>query len=250
MATEIPLSTYKADAPGGLYQFLSGLRFFLAGWRVLLRNPPLLALSLVPVLLTIVLLSSLAFGSVWAIGNLLGEPADELSAGLKFMMQVIVLFAALFIGVVLYLPLTRVILAPFTESLARRTHATVYATPLPLSEMHWMRAMWEGLKLVSLQIVLALFIVLISIFVPVIGPIIGFLAGTVFCAMDFLDIPLSARGLPMRRKFRCLWDNKAVALGFGTVGYLMLLIPLINLLALPAGIIGATILCERLRASH
>ena len=43
-----------------------------------------------------------------------------------------------------------------------------------------------------------------------------------------------------------IWRNKSLALGFGAAAYLMLLIPVINMLALPIGVIGATLLIDAL----
>ena len=43
-----------------------------------------------------------------------------------------------------------------------------------------------------------------------------------------------------------IWRNKSLAIGFGAAAYLMLLIPVINMLALPVGVVGATLLIDAL----
>jgi uncharacterized protein involved in cysteine biosynthesis len=50
----------------------------------------------------------------------------------------------------------------------------------------------------------------------------------------------------LRKKLGMIWRNKSLALGFGAAAYLMLLIPVINLLALPVGVVGATLLIDSL----
>ena len=60
------------------------------------------------------------------------------------------------------------------------------------------------------------------------------------CLMDFLDVPLSLRGLNTGEKLTFYWNNRAMFLGFSFAGWLMLHVPVVQLLAFPIGIIGAT----------
>ncbi|MGH9936621.1 MAG: EI24 domain-containing protein, partial [Blastocatellia bacterium] len=57
---------------------------------------------------------------------------------------------------------------------------------------------------------------------------------------------LSTRGLRLRKKLGVIWRNKSLALGFGAAAYLVLLIPVVNMLALPVGVVGATLLIDAL----
>jgi uncharacterized protein involved in cysteine biosynthesis len=50
----------------------------------------------------------------------------------------------------------------------------------------------------------------------------------------------------LRKKLGVIWRNKSLALGFGAAAYLMLLIPVVNMLALPVGVVGATLLIDAL----
>jgi uncharacterized protein involved in cysteine biosynthesis len=45
-----------------------------------------------------------------------------------------------------------------------------------------------------------------------------------------------------------IWRNKSLAIGFGAAAYLLLLIPVVNLLSLPVGVIGATLLTDALES--
>jgi CysZ protein len=233
---------YNPRAANPLYHFTKGLRFFFAGLPLLFRHPALLGLSLIPVLLTLVLLGALSVGGAWLAGDLL---ADTFGAQWRVFAQAVIVVLALVLGYFLYLPLARVLLAPFSEALSRRTHLLTTGARYG-SQLHWARAMWEGLKLVSLQLTLLLTVFIIGIFLPPIGAPLGILVAVFVCGLDFLDVPLSARGLPLRKKLGVIWQHKALALGFGLAAYLMLFIPFINLLALPVGVIGATLLTDQL----
>jgi CysZ protein len=243
-------ATYNSRAANPLYHFIYGVRFYLAGWSLLFRNLPLIGFSIIPIVLTIILLGALAAGSVLAVGQLFADNSPLFGDNLRLLAQTAVLLLVLFVGFLLYLPLARVLLAPFSEALSRRAHAIIHGNTMSSSNLGALRAMWEGAKLVALQLVGGVLALIVSLFIPVIGPVIGILLGSIFCSMDYVDVPLSARGLPLRRKLSVWWQHKSLALGFGAIGYLLLLVPVINLFSLPAGIIGATLLTGRIERDH
>lgn len=218
------------------------MRFYFSGLRMLVRNPALFALSLIPIALTVVLLLSLAFGCAWLIGDwFAGLLGDQWRWGV----QLAVFLLALLLGYFIYLPLARVLLAPLSELLSRKTHFVSTGTEFN-SGFGWIRAIWEGIKLVLLHLAIALTALALSILFPPIGAPLGILTAIFLCGLDFLDVPLSARGISLREKLGVVGRNKSLALGFGTASYLMLLIPGVNLLSLPVGVVGATLLTDQL----
>jgi CysZ protein len=239
------LQNYRPHAANPLYHFGWGMRFFFAGLRMLIRHPALLALSLIPIALTVLLLLSLAFGCAWLIGQLFSELFGN---DLKLLAQAVIFLLALLLGYFAYLPLARVLLAPFSEILSRKAHAISTGTEYQ-SGFSWGRAIVEGLKLALLHIAIALAALALSIIFPPIGTPVGIVVATFLCGLDFLDVPLSARGIPLGKKLGVIASNKSLALGFGAASYLMLLIPGINLLSLPVGVIGATLLTDQLELS-
>jgi len=50
----------------------------------------------------------------------------------------------------------------------------------------------------------------------------------------------------LRKKLGVIWRIKSLAIGFGAAAFLMLLIPVFNMLALPVGVVGATLLIDAL----
>lgn len=218
------------------------MRFFFAGLRMLIRQPALLALSLIPIILTLVLLVSLALGGSWLIGQMFsGLIGDQL----RWLAEVVIFLLALWLGYFIYLPLARALLAPFSEALSRKTHAINTGEAIR-SNLGWGRAMLEGLKVALLSLSIALAALVFSILFPPVGAPLGIVVAISLCGLEFLDVPLSARGLPLGKKLGVLGRNKSLALGFGAAGYLMLLIPGVNLLSLPVGVIGATLLADKL----
>ncbi len=231
------------DSSNPLNQFWQGVRFFFAGLPLLVKHPRLLTLSLIPIAVTVALLLALAFGSAWLMGLLLLNVSDEW----RRFFQVIAFLLALLLGYSLYLPLARVLLAPFSEALSRHAHVLTHGAVTYQSSVGWARAMWEGLKLVALQLVVLLLGFVLGFALPVLGHLLWIVLAIATCGLDYLDVPLSARGLPMRAKLKLLWQHKALTFGFGLAGYVLLFIPVINIFSLPVGVIGATLLTDRLR---
>ena len=224
-------------------ELVTGFKAFFAGASLLRRHSVLIWLSVIPIIGTLALIALLAFGSVWLVsGWFAGVPSE-----LRGVLQAVIFFAALFLGLSLYLPIARVLLAPFSEALCRKTIQVADLGWVQFEKPSALRAIWEGLKLVTLQIIVLIVGGLLSFILPVVGHLLWLATIIVLCGMDFLDVPLSARGLTLREKLNLLWKYKFMAFGFGLAGYLTLLVPVVNLLSLPVGVIGATLLTARMR---
>jgi CysZ protein len=237
--------SYDNRTSNPLYNIVWGVRFFLLGLRTLVRNPVLLSLSMIPMLLTLVLLMGLISGAALMVGWLIG---DAVRAEIRIAAQVVMFALTLVIAYFLYLPVARVLLAPFAEALSRKTCAISSSRKLSQNNQGWARAMWEGLKLVIFQLAVALAALALGLAFPPVGAPVGIVVAIFLGGLDFFDIPLSTRGLRLRNKLGVIWRNKSLALGFGAAAYLMLLIPVINMLALPVGVVGATLLIEALES--
>jgi CysZ protein len=240
--------SYDPQRKGFFYHLNSGLRFFFAGFPVLFGNPSLLALALIPVVLTLGALIAIVWSSVWFIGWMIGPDLPPYSNDLLHLAQALVLLVALFASYLIYLPLARVLLAPFSEAISRRTRK-VLGLKQELAAVGWGRAMVEGAKVVALQLVLFLIAFVVGVvFPPIAGPI-GLVMAICFVSLDYLDVPLSVKGLRLRDKLGVLARNKALSTGFGAAGYLILIIPVVNLFSLPVGVIAATMLVDSLKES-
>lgn len=237
------LQNYRAHRANPIYHFIWGLKFFFAGLRVFVRHPSLLALSLIPIGLTVVLLLLVAFGLAHLIGEMV---ASFLGEELRLPVQAIIFVLALMLGYFLYLPLARAFLAPFSEAISRQTHKLSTGNSGFRSDANWIRAVTEGLKVALLHIVAGSAALLLSLAFPPVGAPVGIVVAIFLTGLDFLDVPLSARGMPFGKKLGIIGRNKSLALGFGAASYLTLLIPGINLLLLPVGVIGATLLTDQI----
>jgi len=238
--------TYNPDSGGIIYNIRWGIRFFIMGFRMLARHGSLMGLSLVPIIFTIVALFSLAAGSAWLIG-LIFETA--MIGGVRVLVQMAVFLIALIAGYFLYMPLARILLAPLSETLSRRTHLINTGQSGFGASPGWRRAMLEGVKLISFQALIIVAVMGTGLALPPVAALAWFVLATFLAGLDFLDVPLSARGIPLGRKLKTLWQNRSLAVGFGLAAHLMLIIPGLNIVLLPAGVIGATLLIDALDAN-
>jgi uncharacterized protein involved in cysteine biosynthesis len=229
-----------------MHFFLSifrGASYFFRGIGKLFRHPTLFALALIPIVLTIVLIVALAWGGAYLLGNWL---AQNVGMGLtdRLLLQTLVVLATLFLAYLIYLPLTRIFLAPISERLSLRTTKLTGQQTIAENELLFFRAIGEGLKLVALQLIVVAIILPLTILLPPLGVPLGIVAAICFCGVDFLDVPLSLRGYNFRDKWRWWKQNFPLVLGFSLAGYVLLHIPLVNLLTLPVGVVGASLLVD------
>jgi CysZ protein len=84
---------------------------------------------------------------------------------------------------------------------------------------------------------------LILSFIPVINilaPIFWFLFGAWMLALEYLDYPMGNHGILFAEQRDKLRQRRGLALGFGSVILVMTFIPVVNFLAMPVAVAGAT----------
>ena len=70
----------------------------------------------------------------------------------------------------------------------------------------------------------------------------GWVPGVPLLALEYADYPLGNRGLSFRDQRQLLRQHWPLTLGFGGMVLVLTLIPLLNFLAMPAAVIGATLM--------
>ena len=148
--------------------------------------------------------------------------------------------------------IAQIIGQPFYERISDRIEHQLGA-PLAGADAAWWRtfprASLESLLLLGLTLVCTAPLFLLGLF-PVLGqtvvPVVQALVAGFFLAVELLAIPLERRGLHLAGRLRFVWRHRAQTLGFGVTAFLLFLIPLMNLLAMPGAVVGATLLVRRL----
>ena len=88
-------------------------------------------------------------------------------------------------------------------------------------------------------------ILILSLLVPLIGPFLWFTFTAWTLALEYLDYPMANQGLGARAIRRRLRARPVLSLGFGAATAALTLIPVVNFIAMPSAVAGATVLWIR-----
>ncbi len=219
------------------------MRFFLAALPYALRTRGVKRHIAVPIVITIVLLVVLVVGVFLLTNWLIGPAGDGTTAQIgRTLLQVIIVVALLVGAYLLFFPLARVLLAPFADKISERVEALALGEP-PSSEFELApaatdaaRALVEAIKMLAFQASISLPLLLI----PVAGPPLAIMAGVFFNGLGAMDIAMGRKRMGLREKLRFARAHLGFVLGLGATIYLVMLVPFVNLLAIPLGAVAAT----------
>ncbi|GAT68358.1 EI24 domain-containing protein [Planomonospora sp. ID91781] len=240
---------------GVIRSFTGGMGFFLQGLRWVARHPGWWLFGLIPALIVFVLYAVGLYFLGTSAGDLAGwlTPfADGWDEGLRntfrIMVGVVVFGAGLVLAVVTFAAVTLVVGEPFYEKLSEQVERTYGEVPTGHELPLW-RSIPRSIKdsLVTLAYVLLFTVPLFFLgFVPVIGqtvvPVLGAMVSGFFLTVELTALAMERRGLARRSRFALLRGDKALALGFGVLLFLLFLIPLGAVVAMPAAVAGAAIM--------
>lgn len=142
------------------------------------------------------------------------------------------------------------IAAPFNGLLAERVEKMVNpggGIQPPPAESSWRDLLFSPLaelRKLLYFIGWAIPVVVVS-FVPaanVAAPVLWVVSTSWMLALEYADYPLGNRGLNPQAQRQLLRQHRLLALGFGGMTLLLTLIPVLNFLAMPAAVVGATLM--------
>ncbi|MGI8904912.1 MAG: EI24 domain-containing protein [Candidatus Sumerlaeaceae bacterium] len=234
--------------------FFSGVHYPLRAAIFILRHPSLWPYCVIPLLINTALVIGLVFWlhgytDTWFEHHLTGTSWYwvALRKAAEWFSVVLVIVAALIAFVIL----GSLVALPFNDLLSERADKIVTGWRdtsqhgVGRKAWHLVVTLVQESKRLSVYGILAALLLVLS-FVPPLAPFTTaaqlFLAA-MFFAVDYLSYPLERRGVLLAR------DKKAFAhshfgasLGFGATMTLIALIPLVNFLFLPLGVVGGTLL--------
>jgi CysZ protein len=232
-----------------LRDFTSGIGFFAQGFGWVAKNGRWWAFGLIPALI--------AFAVYVVALVYLGTNAAELAAFLtpfadtwgwrdlfRTLVGIAVFIGGLAVAVLTFAAVTLVIGEPFYERLSSAVDVLEHEVEQP-----WWRTLPRSIRdsLVTLCYVLMFTIPLFILgFVPVVGqtvvPVLGAAVSGFFLTVELTTLALERRGMARKQRFALLRANKASTLGFGVAVFLLFLVPLAAVIAMPAAVAGAALL--------
>ncbi len=230
---------------------LSGASYFVEGVK-LIWHPSLRIYILVPLLVNCVLFVLLTS----AMFTYLSETIDGFMSDLPSWLAPLTWIAWIVIGVLLLIVygysfnmITNVLAAPFYGLLAEKAEEIMTGHPLPPEPLIQMiprvfsREISKLIYFLLRGILVTLVIVLIAT-IPLIGmlaPVIGLAWGAWSMTVQYSDYPADNHQKSFKILRKKLWKKMFSSFGFGGMVMACSVVPVINIFAMPAAVVGGTI---------
>ena len=233
-----------------LKDFLIGFAYPWRGLGVLFQ-PRLRRLAWWPIVINAVLFSLALYFLVIEINQWITDLLPGWLGWLEWLLWPLFMLIALAATLFSFARLANLIAVPFNARLCRTLMRMRPDDPLTQAaeKQTWRNDLrLIGHEVLKLAAYLAWFVPLLALsFVP----FVGFLAqvvllyfGVYWCALEYMDYPLSEAGTSMRKLRARLQEQRFLTLGFGAAQLLLSMTPVINLMAVPSGVVAATRLCQ------
>lgn len=245
-----PYAARVAEAEAERVGFLRAAAAPWQGLYFLIRTPRAWPLAIVPVLVGTVLIAILASLSIGVlapkVGELIGPTKSWWGEVGRIAAQVLAAMFGILLGLMSAALLSQPLSAPALERLVRlreRELGLPARRPTSLLVDMWRSARGALIGLVGITLVVLLTSIdfLVPGSTPFVLPIKIAVSG-IFVSWDLLDYPLSVRDMRLRDRLAWIGSHKAEVMGFGMSLAAVFLIPCMQLLLLPAGVVGATAL--------
>ncbi|GAB1262260.1 sulfate transporter CysZ [Aurantivibrio plasticivorans] len=222
----------------------SGIKYFLDGVN-LLKHPKLRSFLIIPILINTIVFFLITGAFFHYFDQLLNYLLGWLPDFLEFLAWIAITVLGVLIAVFYgycFSAITNIIAAPFYGILAERTEEIASGVEIPDETLSQLIPRTIGRELTKLWYFLwRSLIVFILSFVPVIGPVLAIIWAMWSMAIQYSDYAADNHQTPFS-VFRSLLRQRLWStLGFGGIVMLCLMIPIINILVMPAAVIGGTL---------
>jgi len=226
---------------------LLGIRYFGRGLS-LLSNKGLKRFIAIPILINALLMMALIyFGGGWLLDKV-GWLVDLFPSWLSWLTWIITPVAALtIISMTLYFfsAVLNLIAGPFNGLLSEAVETKIVGAEIPDETLgeQVSRTLQRELKKLGYFLPRYLGLLVIS-FIPVINivsPVLWFMFGAWVLTLQYLDYALDNNGHSFADLHQALKLQPLTTLGFGFVVAVGFMIPIVNLLVMPAAVCGATL---------
>ncbi len=231
-----------------LKNFVKGSSFVLRGFK-LITKPGLKRYVIMPLLINSVVFSAVILFGAHLFEDLINSLLPDWLGWAEWILWP--LFAIIAMGIVFFTftLLTNLLGAPFNGYLSAAVENLVAGQKpdsgpggsLLLEILKSIRA--EGRKLLYFLIwAIPILILMVVPFTSAIGAALWILFGCWMLCIEYADYPMANHNLSFNDQRQLLRARRTMALGFGATVMLMVLIPVINFIAMPVAVAGATVM--------
>lgn len=228
-------------------QFKQGFKYLLSGFKLILK-PGVRFYVLIPLLINTVLFT----GAIIYGASSLSDLIDKLLAQwewlewLTWLLWPIFVIVALTIVFFCFSIIANLIGAPFNGFLAEAVERKLTGKDIENNDQPLIKIITLAIKsefqkfLYFIVRALPLLILFIIPMVNVAAPLIWFLFSAWMFAIEYADYPMGNHDILFKQQREKFNSNRQLAFGFGSGVMLLTMIPVINFLAMPVAVAGAT----------
>jgi CysZ protein len=237
---------------------LTGANYLIQGFNLIMR-PGLRRFVLIPLLVNTIIFSLLAWFGITQFEELINWllPEESWLAFLRWLLWPLFALTMVLVIVYSFTVLANLIAAPFNSQLAEQVELMLSGSTPEQATGSVMKNLIPTLKseLGKLGYFLIRAIPLLILFaipgINIIAPFLWLLFNAWFLALEYADYPMANHNLDFKAQHASLKATRLTSLGFGGGATLLMMIPVINFLAMPAAVAGATVYWhEQLRKSQ
>jgi len=225
---------------------IKGALAFLAGLKLLFARQELRSLLWRMLGLLFVFMLLLSTAAYWTVGYLAELWVPQGDAWywqlVGWFIWLLALLLALISGVIAYVTLGSAAVAPWLDELAGRTEMLTGAQLRPVS-LPWSMLVLQSLSN-SLRPLMELLVwggvALLFFWLPPVATAIWSYGCVRFLMFELIDTPASRREWGFSSRKQQLSENRWFYLGFAGLAALLLMVPVLNLVVIPAAVVGLT----------
>ena len=245
-----PGTCFTALKSSGMQDFIKGFKYLFSGFQ-LITKPGIRLYVLVPLFIN----SLLFAGGITYGAHLLGGFIDWLVAQwpwiewLEWLVWPLFLILSLTIIFFCFSIIANLIAAPFNGFLAQAVESSI--TNITRHDDDTNLAALPGIIIAATKsearkflyfVVRAIPLLLLFLipFINVAAPVLWILFGAWMLALEYIDYPLGNHGIDFPDQRKTLSNKRKLAFGFGFGVLMITLLPVINFVAMPVAVAGAT----------
>ena len=259
--------TASHNKPGLMTQLVQGFGYLMRGFR-LIRQPGLRRFVVIPLSINILIFGSLIWALIGAAGSLMSWFSGSLDLGflgdwavIQGLIWVIQLVLWMVLGVGLLVTVfytfslvANFLAAPFNSLLAEKVEKHL-AGELVQGEESWMHALRSIPHVMASEVFKLLYLLMwmiplvtlwfLTLFIPglnLLSTAAWLWFGAWLLSLEYVDYPAGNHGLTFPKVRKLMKQHRPSAIGFGGAVTLMTSIPVLNLIAMPCAVAGATAL--------
>jgi CysZ protein len=246
--------------PSAVKDLFSGAGYLVRGIAWMARHPAQWLFGLIPALIVLTVYAAALVFLAFEIDGLAGWVtgfadgwSDAARTSARVVAGIAIYGSALFLAVITFTAVTLLVGDPFYESIAVRVEESQGGAP-PEPDVPLLVQIGRAVKdtLIIGAIALGFAVVFFACgFLPVVGqtvvPVVAALVSGYFLAGELTSVALERRGILRKERFARMRGDRPLVVGFGATTFVVFLIPLGAVLAMPGAVAGATLMArERL----